>query len=206
MGYEQLRELVSRYYTSRLEEHGVTARGVDWNSADSQQLRFDQLMKVCRREPCTLIDYGCGYGALLDHLECQGRRIEYVGYDCAPAMIARARGVHPPRAGVVFTDDEASLAPADYAVASGILNVKLDAADETWHEYMMRTVERLAALGRAGFAFNALSTYSDVDRRQPHLHYADPLVWFDHCKRRFSSSVALLHDYPLWEFTILVRH
>jgi hypothetical protein len=33
----------------------------------------------------------------------------------------------------------------------------------------------------------------------------DPLRLFDHCKRTFSPDVALLHDYPLWEFTILVR-
>jgi hypothetical protein len=62
----QLRETVSRYYTSKVEEHGATPRGADWKSADSQQLRFEQLLKVCHRDPCTLIDYGCGYGALVD--------------------------------------------------------------------------------------------------------------------------------------------
>jgi hypothetical protein len=30
-------------------------------------------------------------------------------------------------------------------------------------------------------------------------------MFFDHCKRNFSRQVALLHDYGLWEFTILVR-
>ena len=28
---------------------------------------------------------------------------------------------------------------------------------------------------------------------------------FDLCKRRYSPRVALLHDYPLYEFTVLVR-
>ena len=28
---------------------------------------------------------------------------------------------------------------------------------------------------------------------------------FDLCKRRFSTRVALLHDYPLFEFTVIVR-
>jgi len=40
---------------------------------------------------------------------------------------------------------------------------------------------------------------------RPDLHYADPCVLFDRCKRRHSPRVALLHDYGLWEFTILVR-
>jgi hypothetical protein len=37
------------------------------------------------------------------------------------------------------------------------------------------------------------------------LYYADPRVIFDHCKRSFSRWVALLHDYGLYEFTIIVR-
>jgi hypothetical protein len=37
------------------------------------------------------------------------------------------------------------------------------------------------------------------------LYYADPLFFFEHCRQRFSRRVALLHDYPLYEFTILVR-
>ena len=206
MSYTRLREQASRYYTSKVAEHGATARGVDWNSEDSQRLRFEQLLKVCRREPCSLLDYGCGYGALLDHLERLRLRIDYCGYDCAPAMIEQAIAAHPHHSASFFEVDEEQLSPADYVVASGLLNVKLEASDEAWHEYMLKVVDRLAALSREGFAFNALSLYSDPDRRQPYLHYADPLRWFDHCKRRISRAVTLLHDYPLFEFTILVRH
>jgi hypothetical protein len=67
------------------------------------------------------------------------------------------------------------------------------------------TIADLAALGTRGFAFNALTLYSDVEKRRPDLHYADPLELFDHCKRTYSRFVTLLHDYPLYEFTILVR-
>ena len=50
-----------------------------------------------------------------------------------------------------------------------------------------------------------LSTYSDPDRRRDDLYYADPREMFDICSRRFSPRVSLLHDYPLYEFTIIVR-
>ena len=43
------------------------------------------------------------------------------------------------------------------------------------------------------------------DRMRDDLYYADPGFVFDHCKRRYSRHVALLHDYGLWEFTVLVR-
>jgi hypothetical protein len=37
------------------------------------------------------------------------------------------------------------------------------------------------------------------------LYYADPAFYVDQCLSRFSRHVTLLHDYPLYEFTVLVR-
>jgi hypothetical protein len=56
-----------------------------------------------------------------------------------------------------------------------------------------------------GFSFNVLTSYSDEDKKRDYLYYADPLFLFDYCKRHFSRKVALLHDYPIYEFSILVR-
>lgn len=52
-----------------------------------------------------------------------------------------------------------------------------------------------------------LTKYSDADRmaERPDLFFGDPLFFFDFCKRNFSRNVALLHDYGLYDFTILVR-
>jgi hypothetical protein len=60
-------------------------------------------------------------------------------------------------------------------------------------------------LGKRGFAFNMLTSYSDADRMRSDLHYGDPCRFFDYCKRTYSKQVALLHDYGLYEFTVLVR-
>ena len=97
------------------------------------------------------------------------------------------------------------LEPTDYAVASGVFNVKQDADDEAWRTYIWETVADLAALGTRGFAFKRTTSCSDADKRRPDLYYADPLEAFDRCKRTYSRFVTLLHDYPLYEFTIIVR-
>jgi SAM-dependent methyltransferase len=197
---------VERYYSGRLETHGATARGVDWSSSESQTLRFEQLARLWEGHAgeIDLIDYGCGYGALVDFLAERDAPFRYQGFDISDAMIREARS----RAGdrIRFTAAAESLVPADFVVASGIFNVKLDSHDAEWHAYMQRAVDALAALSRRGFAFNALTSYSDADRRRPDLYYADPSLWFDYCKRTHSRFVALLHDYPLYEFTLLVRH
>jgi SAM-dependent methyltransferase len=203
--HQPLLENVEQYYSAKVEAHGATPIGVDWNSEESQRLRFAKLLQVCGdREPFSLLDYGCGYGALAGYLDERGISNEYIGFDISERMIGEARRLYGDAPGRTFHSKEADLPLVDYTVASGIFNVKLQASDDEWHAYAVDVVDRIAKLSRRGFAFNVLTLYSDPERRRPDLHYADPLYWFDHCKRTISSRVALLHDYPLYEFTILV--
>ena len=197
---------VERYYSAKVDEHGCTPTGVDWNSTESQELRFAQLLQVCEpRRRFSLNDYGCGYGALVLFLERHGYDVSYCGFDISETMLAHAREALSGRAWARFVAADDELTPRDYTVASGIFNVKLDASDEAWSEYVLATLDRLDALSTHGFAFNVLTSYSDTELMRDHLYYADPRVLFDHCKRRYSRHVALLHDYGLYEFTILVR-
>lgn len=120
-------------------------------------------------------------------------------------MLEHARRSHedPPRVGFVGSEDQ--LEPADFTVASGIFNVRLAVPDDEWRAYVETTLEKLAGLSLRGFAFNMLTSYSDVDKMRPDLYYGDPGWFFDLCKRRYSRNVALLHDYGLYEFTMIVR-
>lgn len=206
MAFETLLASVERYYTGKLRDHGATARGVDWNSAESQALRFERLLEVCPAGAFFSInDVGCGYGALADYLMDRGSAFEYRGYDISAAMVEEARRRHAGSALCRFTNVESELRRADYSVASGIFNVKLDATDAEWRRYVEATIARLADLSARGFAFNMLTRHGDPERREARLFYADPAEMFDWCRTRISRRVALLHDYPLFEFTILVR-
>jgi hypothetical protein len=89
-------------------------------------------------------------------------------------------------------------------VASGIFNVKLDTPEPEWREYVLETLGEFKELSRKAFAFNALTNYSDPEFMRPDLYYANPLELFDYCRKNLSRKVALLHDYPLYEFTIVV--
>lgn len=198
---------MAQYYTERVTTYGPTARGVDWNSTESQVLRFEQLLKVCNVDQSFSInDYGCGYGALLDYLTERGYSFEYRGFDVSKQMITEAIKRRDGGSDSDFFSDESLLTVADYTVASGIFNVKLRVSDDDWKAYLIDTLQRIARLSRRGFAFNVLTSYSDRDRMRPDLYYADPAFLFDYCKTHFSKFVSLLHDYPLYEFTIIVRN
>ena len=53
-----------KFYTSAIEMHGTTAKGVNWASKENQLLRFDAILKLLPSElnSFTLADAGCGFG------------------------------------------------------------------------------------------------------------------------------------------------
>lgn len=198
---------VANYYSGLFSIHGASSRGVDWNSSESQVLRFEQLLKICDFT-ChfSLNDFGCGYGALLDFLNRSSSSFSYFGYDISKDMIAHAQNANSGRPNSLFTSDRSLLPVSDYTVASGIFNVKLDVPEEDWKFYILSNLKHLSSISKLGFSFNLLSGYCDKHRMRPDLFYADPLFFFDYCKNNFSPYISLLHDYPLFEFTILVRN
>lgn len=200
---ERILGAVSDYYEGKIEEFGATPAGVDWNGRESQETRFEQLAKIVPdlKVPFSIDDYGCGYGELIAWLEARGAAADYLGIDIAPKMVEKARELHGDR----FAAGSVSPRKADYAVASGILNVKLATGVEEWEDHVRTTLESMHERCVRGFAFNCLTSYSDKEYMRDDLYYADPAVYFEFCKRNFSRNVALLHDYELYEFTILVR-
>lgn len=201
-------ERVKGYFREKLRMHGATHGGVDYNSTESQERRFFELTRLF--EPAreySLLDFGSGYGAMYDYLRRLGHRPHYVGYDIVPEMVARGRELHPDDPHCLFTDTLDGVPVLDYAVVSGTFNMKLDATHEAWTEIVLQALHQMDAHASRGFAFNMLTRYSDPDRMaaRPDLYYGDPLFFFDYCKRHFARNVALLHDYGLYDFTILVR-
>jgi SAM-dependent methyltransferase len=197
---------VKGYFTDKLNEHGATHKGVDYNSTESQEARFLQLIKVIdTSQSYSLLDFGSGYGGMYDYLTRLGHDVQYVGYDIAKSMIIRGRELHANDPKCQFTDSLMEVPVLDYGVVSGTFNMKLDADFDSWTQIVLDALNKLHVHSVKGFSFNMLTKYSDTDRMRPDLYYADPCFFFDYCKRSFSRNVALLHDYNLYDFTILVR-
>ncbi|GJL65474.1 MAG: putative methyltransferase [Nitrospirales bacterium] len=206
MKFHRILETVDHYYSQKVRNHGPTAQGVDWNSTESQELRFEQLLTVCNEtQAISLNDYGCGYGALIEYLTRQGYAFRYCGFDISDDMLATANALYGQQKDQKFTQDASCLQVMDYTIASGIFNVRLKTNHDEWKTYVLHTLDTINELSEKGFAFNMLTKYSDQEHMRPTLYYADPCMIFDHCKTRFSRHVALLHDYGLYEFTMIVR-
>jgi SAM-dependent methyltransferase len=196
---------VAAYYASKLESHGPTPQGVDWNGADSHETRHRQFLRLLDSPNASIIDLGCGFGDFLRFLRAAGHQNRFIGYDIAPSMIEEARKLHGESGDCQWRIGAEPTEVADFAIASGIFNVKADVSNEIWRSYVHRSIDILARAGQRGFAFNVLSISSDADRRRRGLYYADPTDMLAHCLSQYGRSVALLQDYGLYEFTMVVR-
>ena len=201
-------EKIKDLYSSNLRKNGVSYTAVGWNSAKSQALRFEKLSSVIqdRSASVSVNDYGCGYGAHLAYLakECRINVSDYFGYDISDEMLSAARSDLSWFPGNLLLLSSSNISTlADYTFVSGSFNVRFEADDSAWQAFVEEKLDQIAAHSRKGFAFNLLSTY--VDWKEDHLFYADPCFWFDLCKRKYSKKVSLLHDYPLYEWTIIVK-
>ena len=202
-----LYETIERYYTRRVTKHGATPLGADWRCRATQELRFVQLLKICDfSRPLSLNDVGCGYGALVAYLAERhaGTDVDYLGTDLSRAMISRAkrrwRG-HGRR----FVVSRAAPRVADYSVASGIFNVKLEQPVDTWRSFVADTLHAMHKTSRRGFAVNFMSPAAAANERSTMLYCTAPEPWVHYCKQQFRCSVDVIANYGLREFTLLIR-
>jgi hypothetical protein len=204
-----LRSRIERYYSAKVERFGATPMGVDWSCEPTQQLRFVQLLRLCDfSEPFSLDDVGCGYGALIGFIDrrFKGARIDYLGIDLSASMIEHARHVWRAQRHAAFCVGERSPRVADYALASGIFNVRIDEPLALWERFVEDTLAGMAASSRTAFAVNFLARLAPGVHGKPELYRCEPQRWIDFCQRELAMRVSVLDAYGMREFTLLARH
>jgi SAM-dependent methyltransferase len=204
--FELVYQNSKQYYENKLKEGGCSPAGVDWKDKGSQYLRFKKLLEIVNlNESFSIADIGCGYGELFLFLNALSQEFQYYGIDVSSKMIEEAKCYCKNSENVKFIVGHRLSQKVDYCVASGIFNTRGELKDAYWMDYIFNAISSMNESSVKGFSFNCLTSYSDEDKKRKDLYYTDPLVLFDFCKKNFSKRVALLHDYPLYEFTVLVR-
>lgn len=197
---------VKDLYDNNISEFGIDPKSVGWGTQEKINTRFKQLFHMIddKSIPFSLNEIGSGYGEAVKYCLNNGYNLtEYVGLDISQKMIDAANVYLAD-----FQNKKMLLASSltekkEYALASGIFNVKFDTGENDWSQHVINTINNLNDNSTKGFSFNMLTSY--VDYKAEDLYYADSLFYFDYCKRNFSKNVALLHDYNMYEFTIVVK-
>jgi SAM-dependent methyltransferase len=193
-------EYVERY-ERRLREHGHSPQTLGWGTSGREHVRFQVMADVLSEVgAASVLDVGCGFADLFDHLRQQGWDGRYSGIDIVPGLLAEARQRHP---GLDLQEaDVAAYEPADgfdVVVASGVFNARLSNGDNRQH--ITRSVTRMHELCRRAVCVDFLSTY--VDFQRPEAWHTDP-AWALELGRGLSRRLRLRHDYMPFEFALIV--
>ena len=123
---------VKSYYKNKIITFGSTPLGVDWSTESSQYQRFDRLLRhMPLTENDSILDFGCGYGALVDYLKCRNFFPKYTGLDLVTEMLEVAVIRNPEHADNFISE----LPPNDiwdYVTMSGVFNVKGETSIDEW--------------------------------------------------------------------------
>ena len=209
MNDKEIIKKAAHYFSKKVIEFGDSPKGVDWNSIDSQLIRLSQVIKLIDgKDRFSINDLGCGNGQLIEKIKTDlFPEFRYIGSDISKEMIdlSTLKYKSDERVKFIHIQKVSDIPVCDFTIASGIFNMKLSINVADWEKYIFNTLSIMNEKSTKGFSFNMLTSYSDKEKMRDDLYYADPCIIFDFCKKNFSKNISLLHDYDLYDFTIIIR-
>lgn len=196
---------IEKLYSENVKTFGIDSRSVGWNTPESQYLRFEKLLKIIKvkKDSFTINELGCGYGELYKFLEKSDFNLsQFNGYDISKPMLDKCQGYIGKTSKLQLYNNSKLKTVADYTITSGIFNTPFDNNIYEWEVYIENTIKNMYDFSNKGIAFNFLTTF--VDYRNDNLFYQDPSITLKFCLENFGKNVSILHDYELYEFTVLV--
>ena len=180
-----------QFYKSAIDLHGISAKGVNWNSKESQEIRFDMILEMLPENIDSLVDAGCGFGDFYLYMDKKGRTPKrYIGIDSLIDMysIASKNTVQE----ILISDickDEIPL--VDYYICSGAMNTLTDFETHLF-------IRNCFMASKTGFIFNILHG----DKKSTTYNYTSTKKIKDIAKELFVNKVVINDDYIHNDITV----
>ena len=198
----------NNFYNEKSQSYEMnSAEIVGWMDGKKNQLkRFDTLLDIGVKNGDTVLDFGCGVGHMVEHINKTGLKVKYTGIDVNKDAIRRARnafmvsdimGVHPMSAstGIIFSHGSVQDIKENYdwVVASGVFNYKFPKAE------MIQTVNGLLDHANKGIAFNLLEA--------GHIIHPDYVFYKkDTITHYFNNSAQIVENYGVdLDLTVYIK-
>ena len=186
------------HYRTLFAAHGDAPMGAQM-SREGQRFRFRKLFEIGDLAGKSVLDVGCGLGAMYPDLVERFPTARYEGIDVVPEMIACAEAKHPEVRFRVADLLEGPIAERyDYVLLSVVFNNAMP--DPTG--FLESLIARAWEHAGIGLGFNFLSTH--VNFSEPSMAYHDPGRVLDFCIRRLSRRVRLEHHYERCDVAVFV--
>lgn len=189
MASQQVKNPLRDHYGKLFLDHGPTPAGVQ-GSAEGMLGRFEQICKISDFSKQSVLDIGCGYGALYPFIQERFHDVRYKGIDIVQESVEWARQNHPEANWECRNLIESPLTEHfDWVLICGVFNNGVP--DPTG--FLKKLTATAWEITDKGLAFNFISTHVNVVHEG--MAYHDPLDIFDFCRSQFSNKVSMAHHY-----------
>lgn len=187
-------------YNERLKIYGPTQEALGWGKKGRANLRFEVLLSEWNFDNSSLLDFGCGFGDLINYMDAKGiQSFRYTGIDINESLIEIAKSKHPHHTFLCDNILEKRLDEKyDFIVSSGVFNHMM--SDNIF--FIGNCFDIFSKLAVKGFAVNFLS--DKVEYKDQNLYYSSPSDILN-LAYKYSNNVILKNDYMPYEFTIFVN-
>ncbi|MBU1657556.1 class I SAM-dependent methyltransferase [bacterium] len=114
-----------KFFTSAINMYGTSAKGVNWHSKQSQEIRYDILLEILPKNlsSISIADAGCGFGDFYLYIEKRANLPKnYIGIDSLVDMYSIAS--EQTGCEIIIADIcKDPLPHADYYICSGAMNI-----------------------------------------------------------------------------------
>ena len=186
----EILELTINAYKKQITKHGFSSKGVFWQNNQTQNARFDALLKGIVKSDIngniSITDYGCGYGEFYNYIKNKSfmSSSSFIGYDIVDTFILEAKKNFPEVKWIC--SDEISL-ETDYIFISGALNMAFNYSIDEWEYFLQKQLEICFKYTDKVLAFNLL--YSPKRKIENGLYYTEIQKIFDFCDKNLGNTI-----------------
>ena len=162
---KKLEQMTKRRYDGRFSKNGKSAKSLGWKNRKSQRIRFSNLIELIEGhslnwKSCSILDFGCGMGDLLNELRRVGFYGKYTGVDLSENFIDIALKKYEKDENSSFiiggVDSLTELPRHDIATLIGCINY--DYGELNNSRYVKKMIDALHAKTKELLLFDFIST------------------------------------------------
>ncbi len=186
----EILELTVNAYKKQITKHGFSSKGVFWQNNQTQNARFDALLKGIVKSDIngniSITDYGCGYGEFYNYIKNKSfmSSSSFIGYDIVETFILEAKKNFP-EAKWICSDE--MLLETDYIFISGTLNMAFNYSIDEWENFLKKQLEICFNKTKKVLGFNLL--YSSKRKIENGLYYTEIQKIFEFCDKNLGNTI-----------------
>lgn len=190
-------------YAEMFRKHGVSSDAM-YMPKGRHEIRYRPLLDYLFRNPdCTVLDYGCGLGYLLEYILESDIQCDYQGVDFVAEFINSCRSRLGAHGRFDIIDPKAPLSGTyDFVFASGVFNLATSSDQYTSLTYVKERISELFNACKNLLIVDFLSPHVDFSQDgAQHVDYREIVDWF---VPKLTRRWMIRHDLLPYEYTLIL--